>query len=115
MRVQVQALLGDPGDQLIEVVAREPLAAIACRLHLGFIAVVPDEVDSSRLGPEARGVLVLDAIAIRKVHHLSSARLGHVSPWRRGRSFSRARAALASPTVTPPISRRSARRALRAT
>src|SRR5262245_35794088 len=68
MRVQVQALLGDPGDQLIEIVAREPLAAIACRLHLGLVAVVPDEVDGSRLGIEARGVLVLDAIAIRELH-----------------------------------------------
>jgi hypothetical protein len=59
MRVQVQAFLGDPGDQLIEVVAREPLAAIACRLHLGLIAVVPDEVDGSRLGPRRVACLSL--------------------------------------------------------
>jgi len=71
MRVQVEALLGDPGDQLIEVVAREPLAAIACRLHLGLVTVVPDEVNGLRLGVEALGVLVLDAIAIRKLHLVS--------------------------------------------
>ena len=32
------------------------------------ITVVPDEVNGSRLGVEALGVLVLDAIAIRKLH-----------------------------------------------
>jgi hypothetical protein len=66
--VQVQALLGSSRDQPIEVVAREPLAAIACRLHLDLIAVVPDEVNGSRLGIEAFGVLVFDAIAIRELH-----------------------------------------------
>src|SRR5262245_52159870 len=68
VRVQVESLLGGPGDQLLEVVAREPLAAIACRLHLGLIAVVPDEVYGLCLGIEAFGVLVLDAIAIRELH-----------------------------------------------
>ena len=32
------------------------------------ITVVPDEVNGLRLGVEALGVLVLDAIAIRKLH-----------------------------------------------
>ena len=72
VRVQVEALLGAARDQLAEVVAREPLAAIACRLHLGLIAVVPDEVNGLRLGIEALGVLVLDAIAIRESHLLLS-------------------------------------------
>src|SRR5262249_62199382 len=50
MRVQVQALLGAARDQLREVVAREPLAAIACRLHLGLLAVVPEQGEGSALG-----------------------------------------------------------------
>ena len=32
------------------------------------ITVVPDEVNGLRLGVEALGVLVLDAIAIRELH-----------------------------------------------
>ena len=68
VRVQVESLLGSSRDQLAQVVAREPLAAIARRLHLGLVAVVPDEVNGSRLGIEALGVLVLDAIAIRELH-----------------------------------------------
>src|SRR5262245_1562088 len=68
VRVQVEALLGAARDQFPEVVPREPLAAIACRLHLGLVTVVPDEVDGVRLGVEALGVLVLDAIAIRELH-----------------------------------------------
>ena len=68
VRMQVEALLGAARDQLAEVVAREPLAAIACRLHLGLVTVVPGEVNGLRLGVEAPGVLVLDAIAIRELH-----------------------------------------------
>src|SRR6516162_5713440 len=72
VRVQVEALLGAARDQLAEVVAREPLAAIACRLHLGLVTVVPGEVNGLRLGVEALGVFVPDAIAIRKLHLFSS-------------------------------------------
>src|SRR5262249_42321638 len=68
VRVQVEALLGAARDQLAEGVAREPLATIACRLHLGLIAVVPDKVNRSRLSIKALGVLVLDAIAIREMY-----------------------------------------------
>ena len=57
--MQVEALIGAARDQLPEVVAREPLAAIACRLHLGLVTVVPGEVNGLRLGVEALGVLVL--------------------------------------------------------
>src|SRR6516162_11842166 len=68
VRMQVEPLFSAARDQLPEVVAREPLAAIACRLHLGLVTVVPGEVNGLRLRVEALGVLVLDAIAIRELH-----------------------------------------------
>src|SRR5262249_22126139 len=68
VRGQGEAPLDAARDQFPEVVAREALWAIACRLHLGLVTVVPGEVNGLRLGVEALGVLVLDAIAIRELH-----------------------------------------------